>query len=115
MTQRDFGAEWSLLLSSGRIGPVGDIVPAGSKPAVTEAERAAATNRLHDLVADGLPLEHFATALDQILAAQDHDQLAVALEGLPPLVSFTPEFRRSLRLVEANAGTGVLTLGLAGN
>ena len=87
-------------------------LPAGKEQPVTEAERAAATRRLHELVAEGLQLDRFTTALEQVLVARDHDDLAAALSVLPPVIRLTPSSLRSPHPVEADAGTGVLKLGV---
>ena len=78
---------------------------------VDEHDRAAAIDRLHELIGSGsLSLERFSAVLERVLEAVGGADLEAAMSALPPLVRLTPASRRLAQPVVLRAD-GDLKLG----
>jgi len=79
---------------------------------VDEAARDASLARLGDLFSRGeVSYACFTGALEQLFAARRHDDLARAMQALPPLVRLTPCARRLVAPLVLQAADGDVALG----
>lgn len=85
--------------------------PAPAADPIADADRKAALQRLHDLVAAGeVSVDHFTSAVELVLTAQRYAELEAVMTSMPPLVRVTPAARRLARPLEIDAGMGTLEL-----
>lgn len=72
-----------------------DRLPAETEPPISEDLRQRGIDVLQELLADGkVDLDRFEAALDGLLGARTHADLACVVRSLPPPVAFTPAARR---------------------
>jgi len=88
-----------------------DRLPVEAEPPISEDLRQCAFDAVRALVAsDKLDLDGFQTALDRLLVARTHAEVASVFRSLPPPVEFTPPARRRQEPLEVSTSMGEVRL-----
>lgn len=88
-----------------------DRLPAETEPPISEDLRERGIEVLHGLLASGkVDLDGFHRALDGLLGARTHADLASVVRSLPPPVQFTPPARRRQEPLEISTSMGEVLL-----
>jgi hypothetical protein len=88
-----------------------DRLPVEIEPPISEDLRQCGIDALHRFVASGkLDLDRFEAALDRLLAARTHADVASVFRNLPPPVAFTPPARRRQEALEISTSMGEVRL-----
>ena len=88
-----------------------DRLPVEAEPPISEDLRQCAVDAVRGLVAsDKLDLDGFQTALDRLLVARTHAEVASVFRSLPPPVEFTPPARRRQEPLEVSTSMGEVRL-----
>jgi hypothetical protein len=88
-----------------------DRLPVETEPPISEELRQRGIGELQGLVASGkLDLDRFQRALDRLLGARTHADVASVFRSVPPPVEFTPPGRRRQEPLEISTSMGEVRL-----
>jgi hypothetical protein len=88
-----------------------DRLPVETDPPISEDLRQCGIDALQGLLASSkVDLDRFQTALDRLLGARTHADVASVFRSLPPLVEFTPPVRRRQEPLEISTSMGEVRL-----
>lgn len=88
-----------------------DRLPAEAEPPISEDLRQSGIDAVQRLVASGkMDLDGFQAALDRLLGARTHADVASVFRSLPPPVEFTPPAQRRQEPLEVSTSMGEVRL-----
>ncbi len=88
-----------------------DRLPVEAEPPISEELRQCAIDALQGLLAsDKVDLDRFQTALDRLLGARTHADVAAVFRSLPPPVEVTPPAQRRQQPLEISTSMGEVRL-----